>query len=379
MKKILTIVGARPQFIKAAALSRVIAAYYSDDIQEFILHTGQHYDANMSEVFFEELNIPKPDFQLPSMEEWNDQVRRQMIDQVREVIQKIKPDVVIVYGDTHSTLIGAEAAAIEKIPLAHIEAGLRSFNLNMPEEYNRVKTDQIAQFLYVPTKTGIENLKKEGIISTTKGSDESKTRFVVHTGDIMYDNALYYGEVAHSYESILSDLQLKKEEYLLATIHRNFNTDSIKRLKSIFKGLIEIAREIKVVLPLHPRTAKAIANGFDDDLFDQIEDNHNLIIIEPLSFLEITCLEKNAKMIVTDSGGVQKEAYFYNKPSIILRSETEWVEILREKAAVLTDADPKKMINGFHQFKDWKHPHFPSIFGDGNAAFEIIDHLLANL
>jgi UDP-GlcNAc3NAcA epimerase len=379
MKKILTIVGARPQFIKAAALSRVIAAYYSDDVKEFILHTGQHYDANMSEVFFEELNIPKPDFQLPSMEDWNDQIRRKMIDQVREVIQKIKPEVVIVYGDTHSTLIGAEAAAIEKIPIAHIEAGLRSFNLNMPEEYNRVKTDQLAQFLYVPTKTGIENLKKEGIISTTKGSDEPKTRFVLHTGDIMFDNALYYGEVAESYDYILSDLGLKKENYILATIHRNFNTDSIERLKSIFQGLLEIAKEMKVVLPLHPRTAKAIANGFDDQLFDQIEDNQNLIIIEPLSFLEITCLEKSAKMIITDSGGVQKEAYFYQKPSIILRSETEWVEIVTAKTAQLTDADPKKMVKAFQHYINQPTTHFPPVFGDGNAAFEIIDHLLGNL
>lgn len=379
MIKILTIVGARPQFIKAAALSRVIAAYYSDDIQEFILHTGQHYDTNMSEVFFEELNIPKPDFQLPSMEEWNDQVRRQMIDQVREVIQKIKPEVVIVYGDTHSTLIGAEAAAIEKIPIAHIEAGLRSFNLNMPEEYNRVKTDQLAQFLYVPTKTGIENLKREGIISTTKGSDEPKTRFVIHTGDIMFDNALYYGEVAESYDYILSDLGLKKENYILATIHRNFNTDSIERLKSIFQGLLEIAKEMKVVLPLHPRTAKAIANGFDDQLFDQIEDNQNLIIIEPLSFLEITCLEKSAKMIITDSGGVQKEAYFYQKPSIILRSETEWIEIVTAKAALLTDADPKKMVKAFQHYINQPATHFPPIFGDGNAAFEIIDNFLSHI
>lgn len=379
MKKILTIVGARPQFIKAAALSRVIAAYYTEEISELILHTGQHYDANMSEVFFEELNIPKPDFQLPQIEEWNNQTRKQMIEQIREVIQKMKPDVVIVYGDTHSTLIGAEAAALENIPVAHIEAGLRSFNSEMPEEYNRVKTDQIAQFLYVPTKTGIENLKKEGLVSIAKKSKQSKPRFVIHTGDIMYDNALYYGEVAESYDYILNDLKLKKEHYVLATIHRNFNTDSIERLKSIFQGLLEIAQEMKVVLPLHPRTAKAIANGFDDDLFDQIEDNQNLIIIEPLSFLEITCLEKNAGMIVTDSGGVQKEAYFYYKPSIILRSETEWVEIVNAKAAILTDADPQKMVNAFHHFINQPATHFPAVFGDGDAAFEIIDHLLANL
>lgn len=379
MKKIVTIIGARPQFIKAAALSRTISAYYREDIQECIIHTGQHYDPNMSEIFFEELNIPKPDFQFKSPEIWNQDAHHQMIEQIRKVIQEIHPDLVLVYGDTNSTLAGAEAAHLEQIPLAHVEAGLRSYNDNMPEEYNRVKTDQLSQFLFAPTLTAIENLNKEGITHGSFLKDSIHKKHVIHCGDIMYDNTLYYGEIAQSYDHLLKELGIQKESYVLATIHRNFNTDSIERLQAIFLGLLEIAKETKIVLPIHPRTAKAIANGFDDDLLDQIEDHHNLIIIEPLSFLEITCLEKNAKMIVTDSGGVQKEAYFYRKPSIIVRAETEWVEIVQEGAALLTDADPERMIQAFQQFSQHPPQTFPPIFGDGNGTFEMIDYLLSHL
>lgn len=379
MKKILTIIGARPQIIKAAALSRIISAYYTDELKEYILHTGQHYDPNMSELFFEELSIPKPDFQLSSPQVWDSVGHEQMILQIRKVIRELNPDVVLVYGDTNSTLVGAKAADLEKIPLAHVEAGLRSYNNSMPEEYNRVKTDQLSQYLFVPTPTAVRNLEKEGITNGIFIKDSIQKRHVIHCGDIMYDNTLFYGDIAQSYDHLLKDLGIQKESYILATIHRNFNTDSLERLQSIFLGLLEIAKEMKIVLPLHPRTAKAIANGFNDDLLDQIEDQTNLIIIEPLSYLEITYLEQHANMIVTDSGGVQKEAYFFKKPSLILRPETEWVEIVHTGAALLVDADPERIMEAFHRFSEHPPQTFPPIFGEGDSAHLILETMLQYL
>jgi UDP-GlcNAc3NAcA epimerase len=376
MKKIVTIVGARPQFIKAAALSRTIAAYYSDDIQEFIIHTGQHYDPEMSEVFFEELNIPKPHFQIEHQETWTEGDNEERIVEICKILREVKPDFVLVYGDTHSTLAGALAASREQIPLIHVEAGLRSYNNNMPEEYNRVKTDQLAQFLFVPTETAIENLAKEGILNHDI-SEHNTPKRVINCGDIMFDNTLYYSEIVESQTDILQELGLKKDQFILATVHRNFNTDQKDPLQSIFEALLKIAREMPVVLPLHPRTIKNMDQFFDDQFISKIEKCKNLILLEPLSFLDMACLEKHTKMIITDSGGVQKEAYFYQKPSILLRNETEWTEIVETKTAVLTGSQTEKILSAYQHFMKTTPKNYPSIFGDGTTAFQILDYLLS--
>ncbi len=377
--KLLTIIGARPQFIKAAALSRTILSYFKDEITEYILHTGQHYDPNMSDIFFEELNIPKPYYHFNFNNTTTKEAHVQLVDEIRKVIQQLKPDMVLVYGDTNSTLAGAEAAHLEKVPLTHVEAGLRSYNDQMPEEHNRVQTDQWSQLLFAPTETAISNLTKEGIVNGKPTHDSQFPRLVVQCGDIMYDNSLYFAELSESRKEILKEIKVKDNHYVLATIHRNFNTDSMDRLSAIFDALIEISKEIPVVLPLHPRTLKSIVNEFEEEMLDKMEDATNLIITEPLSFLEITYLEQHAKMIITDSGGVQKEAYFFEKPSIILRPETEWVEIVASGAALLVDADPKCIKQAYQKFSEHPPKKFPPIFGDGNSAHLILETMLQYL
>lgn len=377
--KLLTIIGARPQFIKAAALSRTILSYFNQEITEYILHTGQHYDPNMSDIFFEELNIPKPHFHFDFNNTATKDAHNQLVDEIRKVIQQLKPDMVLVYGDTNSTLAGAEAAHLEQVPLAHVEAGLRSYNDQMPEEYNRVQTDQWSQLLFAPTETAISNLTKEGIVSGQSTINTQFPRIVVQCGDIMYDNSLYFAELSESRKEILKELRVKDHQYVLATIHRNFNTDSTERLSSIFDALIQISSEIPIVLPLHPRTLKSIVNEFDEQILDKMEEATNLIIAEPLSFLEMTYLEQHAKMIITDSGGVQKEAYFFEKPSIILRPETEWVEIVASGAAILTDADPKQIVNAYQHFSNHPPKKFPPIFGTGDSANLILETMLQYL
>lgn len=377
--KLLTIIGARPQFIKAAALSRTILSYFNQEISEYILHTGQHYDPNMSDIFFEELNIPKPHFHFDFNNVATKDAHNQMVDEIRKVIQQLKPDMVLVYGDTNSTLAGAEAAYLEQVPLAHVEAGLRSYNDQMPEEYNRVQTDQWSQLLFAPTETAISNLTQEGIVSGQSTINAQFPRLLVHCGDIMYDNSLYFAELSESRKDILKELRVKDQQYVLATIHRNFNTDSMERLSSIFKALIEISNHTPVVLPLHPRTLKSIVNEFDEEMLDKMEEATNLIIAEPLSFLEMTYLEQHAKMIITDSGGVQKEAYFFQKPSLILRPETEWVEIVQAGAALLVDADPKRIKQAYQKFSENPPQKFPPIFGDGDSANLILETMLQYL
>ncbi len=377
MKKIVTIVGARPQFIKAAALSRTIAAYYSDDIQEYIIHTGQHYDPEMSDVFFEELNIPKPHFQLEHQESWTDGENEERILAIIKILKEVKPDFVIVYGDTHSTLAGAMAASREKIPLVHVEAGLRSFNNNMPEEYNRVKTDQLAQILFVPNENAIHNLEKEGIFTKNDSTDLINQKWIINCGDIMYDNTLYYNEILESQTDILQELGIKKDHFILATVHRNFNTDQPEPLQSIFEALLKIAQEMPVVLPLHPRTIKNMDQFFDDPFINKIEKCKNLILLEPLSFLDMAALEKHSRMIITDSGGVQKEAYFYQKPTILLRDETEWTEIVATKTAILAGYNTDKILKAYHQLMQAAPKQYPPIFGDGTAAFRILDYLVS--
>jgi len=302
--KILTVVGARPQFIKAAVVSRELRQ--RNGMQEVLLHTGQHYDDNMSQVFFEELEIPQPDYNLGIGGGTHGQNTGRMIEAVEEVLFKERPDWVLVYGDTDSTLAGALAAVKLHIPVAHVEAGLRSFNRRMPEEINRVLTDHAADLLFAPTEKAVANLKREGL-------PEERIELV---GDVMYDAALFYGAKAEKQSRILQTLGLVPKTYVLVTIHREENTDDPARLETIFNGLDQVALEIPVVCLVHPRTRKALGQY---GIWDRV--SQHIRFLPPVGYLDMVMLEKHARLIVTDSGGVQKEAFFYRVPCVTLRTE----------------------------------------------------------
>jgi UDP-GlcNAc3NAcA epimerase len=309
--KIVTITGARPQFIKVAAVSNVLRKMPT--IKEILIHTGQHFDENMSKVFFDELEISPPEYNLGVSGGMHGAQTGRMLEGIENVLLQERPDVVLVYGDTNSTIAGALAASKLHIPVAHVEAGLRSFNKRMPEEINRVMTDHVSDILFVPTKTGIDNLTHEGI-------SLEKLHLV---GDVMYDAALHFGRKAEHTSSILDQLKFDPKTYILATIHRAENTDTPEFLHAILDGLMQVACDIPVILPLHPRTRKVIES--DRRLLNM---GNKLRIIDPVGYLDMIMLEKNARLIATDSGGVQKEAFFYGVPCVTLREETEWVELV---------------------------------------------------
>ena len=382
--KLVTIIGARPQIIKAAALSRAIKTHYADRIQEIIVHTGQHYDDNMSQVFFDELGIPHPDYNLHVGSASHGVQTARMTEGIEEILLKEKPDFIVLYGDTNSTLAGAVAAAKIHIPVVHIEAGLRSFNKAMPEEINRIVCDHCSTLLFTPTKAGLENLKREGFPIDESGvSTGSKAAAptidnpkVYHCGDIMYDNSLYFANIAEEKTNIIQRLGLKEKIFILATIHRDSNTDHSERLSAIFRALVHLSKETQIVLPLHPRTAKLMKANLDESLQKQISSCQNIQILPPISFLEMIALERHAQLIMTDSGGVQKEAYFFKKPGIILRPETEWVEIVETGNAILTDADEVRIMQAWQHFKNNPPTTFPEIFGDGHAAEFMLEQIL---
>lgn len=309
--KIVTIIGARPQFIKAASISAELKR--ATGVEEILVHTGQHFDANMSQIFFDELEIPAPKYNLGISGGLHGAQTGRMLEGVETILIEEKPDIVLVYGDTNSTLAGALAAAKLHIALAHVEAGLRSFNMHMPEEINRLMTDHLSNILFVPTESGLDNLIREGV-------DRAKIHMV---GDVMYDAALYFGAKANINSRILQQFKLKSKSYILATIHRAENTDNPELLHSILCGLALVAEDIPVILPLHPRTRNLI--DCDSSLALLI---NRLRVIEPVGYLDMIMLEKNACLIATDSGGVQKEAFFYEVPCVTLRKETEWVELI---------------------------------------------------
>ncbi len=321
--KVLTIIGARPQFIKAAVVSRALKEH-RPDVQEIILHTGQHYDVNMSDVFFDELDIPKPNYNLGVGGGTHGQNTGRMIEKLEGLMMEIQPQWVLVYGDTDSTLAGALAAAKLHIPVAHVEAGLRSFNRRMPEEINRVLTDHVAEILFAPTQTGRQNLVNEGIA-------EDKVKLV---GDVMYDAALFYKEKARK-PQLPAEPDIQGDGFVLCTIHRAENTDDPQRLKSIFQGLCDSGETI--ILPLHPRTqAKILDYG--------IAMPQNVWVIDPVGYLEMVWLEANCRLVATDSGGVQKEAYFFGKPCVTMRDETEWVELVEAGWNRLVGADADAIV-----------------------------------
>lgn len=350
--KIITIVGARPQFVKAAVVSRAFATDKS--IEEIIIHTGQHFDANMSDIFFDEMKIPKPKYNLGISGLTHGAMTGEMLKGVEEILLKEKPDWVLVYGDTNSTLAGALAASKLHIKVAHVEAGLRSFNMLMPEEINRILTDRISTFLFCPTETAVQNLKKEGF-------DHFENK-IINTGDVMLDAVNFYSEYAPECPY--------KEKFLLATIHRAENTDSLPRLKNIFAAFNEIAKEMKVVLPLHPRTKKILEQN-------QIE-TKSIAIIDPVGYFEMLSLLKGCTVVATDSGGLQKEAYFFNKPCITLRDETEWVELIENGHNVLVGADIDKIVVEAKIAMNKKNQAHDNLYGTGVAGMNILKFLSSN-
>jgi UDP-GlcNAc3NAcA epimerase len=346
-RKIVTVLGARPQFIKAAAVSHHLRKHFT----EIMVHTGQHYDPNMSEVFFEELNIPKPDHYLNIGSENHGQQTGAMLMAIEQVLLNEEPDFLLVYGDTNSTLAGALAASKLLVPVIHVEAGLRSFNMKMPEEQNRILTDHLSSLLFAPTQTAVDNLRKENL---TKG---------VHlVGDVMYDATRHFSGMAETGSRILDVVGVERGKYILCTIHRAENTNYIERIQSILGALGESQKTI--VLPLHPRTQKYIA-GYG------LKMPSNIKVIEPLGYLDMVMLEKHAEKIVTDSGGVQKEAYFMNKPCITLRDETEWVETVQSGCNVLAGADKNKILEAILHFDPLKGAQH--LFGDGHTAERITE------
>ena len=376
--RIITIVGARPQIIKAAAFSRVIKNHFSK-IEEIIVHTGQHYDDNMSQIFFNELGIPKADINLKVGSSSHGFQTSEMIQKIEEVLLKNKPHAIIVYGDTNSTLATAIAASKVHIPIIHIEAGLRSFNKKMPEEVNRVLCDHVSTLLFSPTKSGYENLRAEGFKADLRINATFNNPNIYHCGDVMYDNSLYFSKISDEQSKIINELSLNNEKFILATVHRNDNTDSSNKLKDLFNTFLKITNEhqIKIVIPLHPRTSKMMNQLLDSTTKKQIKESELLQIISPVGFLDMIALEKTADLIITDSGGVQKEAYFFKKPCIILRPQTEWVEIIETKSAILTDTSPEKILEATTHFLKNKNLSFPPIFGDGNAASFIAQEILS--
>ena len=350
--KLITIIGARPQFIKAAAVSREIAKH--QDIKEIIIHTGQHFDANMSEIFFDQMQIPKPDYNLGINSLTHGAMTGRMIEKIEEVLLQDKPDWVLVYGDTNSTIAGSLAAKKLHIKVAHVEAGLRSFNRKMPEEINRILTDKISDLLLCPTDTAVKNLQNEGI------GNNSLAR-IVKCGDVMQDAAIFYSELAQKPQISLP------EQFILATIHRAENTDDPFRLKSIFDAFQEITDDIPIILPLHPRTKMKIKNlKFK---------NENINIIKPIGYLEMIYLLKTCSLVMTDSGGLQKEAFFFKKPCVTLRDETEWIELIENGFNKIVGADEDKIISGYQEMSKIKNNYNINLYGNGEASKKIINEL----
>ncbi len=380
MIKLLTLIGARPQIIKASAISRAIKNKFSQSIKETIVHTGQHYDNNMSGVFIKELNIPNPDHNLgvgSGMQGWQ---TARMIEGIENLILNEKPGYLLVYGDTNSTLAGAIAAAKIHVPVVHVEAGLRSFNRQMPEETNRILCDHASTLLFSPSRAGYDNLVNEGFKPGNSFPYTPDKPGIFHCGDIMYDNSLHFAKLANDSSTIIKKLGLVHNTFLLATVHRDHNTDKPENLSAIFNAFIEIAENtgMVIVIPLHPRARKKLEMPVHARLRDKIYSYKNIKIIGPVSFIDMIQLEQSARLIMTDSGGVQKEAYFFQKPCIILRPQTEWVEILDSGAAKLAGNDKNAIINSYNELMKQPDTSFPAIFGDGQAAEFICKIIIDN-
>jgi UDP-GlcNAc3NAcA epimerase len=354
--KIVTIIGARPQFIKASALSRAVSS--RPDIEEVIVHTGQHFDPNMSDIFFDEMEIPSPKYHLEIHSLGHGAMTGRMLEGIENILKVENPDYVLVYGDTNSTLAGALAAKKLHIKLVHVEAGLRSFNMAMPEEINRILTDRISDILFCPTQNAINNLVQEGF--------EHFGTQIYNCGDIMYDAALFYKEKANQKSNILSNLKIIPENFVLATIHRQENTDDLERLRNIVEALNYIHQTHKVIVPLHPRTKK---------ILDSSQIKVDFMVIEPIGYMDMIALTSNAYMVLTDSGGLQKEAFFFGKYCITLRDQTEWIELVESGFNTLAGADKSKIIACFENADSANLNFNVNLYGEGQTASFILDHL----
>lgn len=355
MIKILTIVGARPQFIKAAAVSRAFSKH--KEIQEIIVHTGQHFDKNMSDVFFEEMQIPKPHYNLNIHGLSHGAMTGQMLEGIEKILLNEKPDYVLVYGDTNSTLAGALAAKKLHIKVIHVEAGLRSYNMQMPEEINRIITDRISDILFCPTDAAIENLKKEGM--------NNMPVCIVKNGDVMQDASLFYAQQAEKKSTIIQELALN--DFILCTIHRAENTDNINNLKNIITALNKINTEVLVLLPIHPRTKKILE-------MENISTNFKLI--DPVGYFDMIMLLKHCKIVMTDSGGLQKEAFFFQKNCVTLRNETEWVELVENGYNELAGNISDKIYQAYQKMIVKKNDFSKNLYGNGKACEVIVSTLL---
>jgi len=377
--KLLNIVGARPQFIKSSAISRAILKNFSEEITEILVHTGQHYDKEMSDVFFVELELHKPDYNLGVGSAGHGRQTSMMITGIEEVLILEKPDCVLLYGDTNSTLAGALASSKLHFPVVHIEAGLRSFNKTMPEEINRIISDHTSTLLFAPTNAAFKNLMREGFRPENSPPYTIDNPKIYLTGDIMYDNALFFAALAEKKKAkFLQQLSVDRDNFILVTIHRDINTDDPDRLESILRTLKSLAEEknITLVMPLHPRTILSLKTRHEQ-LFDEISACRYIKILPPVSYLEMILLEKNCRLIVTDSGGVQKESHFFKKPCIVLRRETEWIELVSNGTTRLVDADPEKIRKEFMLLMDPDSVfEYPGFYGDGKTAEFILKEIL---
>ena len=393
--KIVTVIGARPQFVKAAAVSRAIAEHNRSGllptIHELIVHTGQHFDENMSEIFFTEMEIPQPDYRLEVNSLGHGAMTGRMLEKIEEVLLKEQPDWLLVYGDTNSTIAGALAAKKLHIRVAHVEAGLRSFNMRMPEEINRILTDRISDLLFCPTDTAVKNLQNEGFNHhpspiTSAQSPTNHNPRIIKTGDVMQDAALFYRDKAADKSTIIEKLGLKDQLFALCTIHRAENTDDPERLRNIIEALEEISRELHIVLPLHPRTRKKLQDAglplhnsrstIRDSQLAIHDPRPTIHLLDPVGYFDMIQLLENTKIVLTDSGGLQKEAFFFCKPCVTLRDETEWVELVEGGYNMLAGAVKELIYKGFHLMLAAKPDFSKDLYGLGSASKAIVNEIV---
>lgn len=372
MKKILTVVGARPQIIKAAAFSRAVKKWGEGMLHEVLVHSGQHYDEGMSQVFFDEMGIPTPAHNLAVGSGTHALQTARIMEGLERVFLREKPQAVLVYGDTNTTLAAALVASKMFIPVVHVEAGLRSFNKRMPEEINRITTDHVSTLLFAPTQTAVDNLRREGFNLDEQQTPTIDSPLVLRSGDVMYDNALHFSNRPEG-DAYLQGLGLERERYAVATIHRDNNTDIPERLNSILDALKKWSTDntMPVVVPSHPRLLKFLTESQQNDL-----QKAGLRLVPPASYVQMIALLASSRLVFTDSGGLQKEAYFVQRPCVILRPETEWVELTEGGHAIVTDADTTRILQAAHQLMNRSPEAWPQLYGDGHAAEQICQSII---